>query len=184
MSVWVRTAAASYCRTEIRALFSFTGSSVPGNYMGGKTILSPRWLWQHQFYFSGQIRENRFWKFYNTLAASGFWNSWPHTGNIFQPKPYLLLTKHHCRNKNKRSTWLVGSWSYKGSSKEHSSLCCKCLMFCRAQRTTLFFRHKTVKHILPGPGEGCLSTHLRADTIHHRILAFGYQQLLAKPRKT
>ena len=104
----------------------------------------------------------------------------PHTGNFWLPKAYSLLTKHQCRSKDKRSNWFVGSWLHKGSSKERFSLCCKCLMCCSAQRTTLFFRHKAVKHILPGPGEDWLSTHLRVEPIHHRIMACGYRWLLAK----
>lgn len=50
----------------------------------------------------------------------------------------------------------------------------------QGQRTTSFFRHEAIKHILPGPGEDWLSTHIRVETMHHRTMACGYQQLLAK----
>lgn len=104
----------------------------------------------------------------------------PHTGNFWLPNAYPLLKKHHSRNNGKRSNWFVGFWLHRWSSEEHFYLHCKCLMCCTTQTASLFFRHKAVKHILPGPEEDWLTTHLRVETIHQRIMVCGYQLLLAK----
>lgn len=142
-----------YCRTEIRALFSFTGSSVPGNYVGENKTLSS---------MTGSIN-------FTFLARSmkiGFGDSTTHQLPQASDIPDKTMPRKCFPTKTTPSTYKITFFS----------LLQVFHVLQGTENSTVFQTQSYIAHFAR-PWRGL--TFYPPQGRHH-ILAFGYQQLLAK----